>query len=89
MSTAEVAADTERDSSDTPATVSAAATGLPASAVPLTCFSPRHQQPTSTSTAHHHYSQTQALLSFHSCYFFLNFVCKLAELMTLEMVYKE
>ena len=50
VSTAEAAADTELGSSDIPATVSAAATVLPASAVQSTCSSPQDLQLTSAST---------------------------------------
>lgn len=55
LSTAEAVADTAQDSSDIPATVSAAATALLASAVLLTCSSLPHLQPTSTSADHTHY----------------------------------
>ena len=50
VSTAEAAADTELGSSDIPATVSAAATVLPASAVQSTCSSPQDLQLTSAAT---------------------------------------
>ena len=51
LSTAEAVADTAQDSSDTPATASAAATVLPASAVLLVCSFPQHQHSASESTA--------------------------------------
>ena len=50
-STAAAVAGTVQDSSDIPATASAAATVLPASVVLTTCSSPQHCQPTSRSTA--------------------------------------
>jgi len=74
LSIAEAAADIEQDSSDIPATVSAAATAPLASAVPLTCFFPRRQQPTSKSTAHNHYSHIYAKLEI-TAIILLNLLC--------------